>query len=151
MTARPFQLGSPGAGGEFVRQQSRFRDWVTADGSSGYKAEPGRYHLYTAIACPWSHRAVIVRMLKGLEDVIGVSWIHPYRDERGWAFPGGEFVDDLHGWRFLSEAYHATVDDYEGRVTVPVLWDKETARVVSNESADIIRMLNAEFDEWGDA
>jgi putative glutathione S-transferase len=136
--------------GEFVRQQSRFRDWVTADGSSGYRAEPGRYHLYVAIACPWSHRAVIVRKLKGLEDAIGVSWIHPYRDERGWAFPGGEFTDDLHGWDFLSEAYDATVDDYDGRVSVPVLWDKETGRIVSNESADIIRMLGSEFDEWGD-
>ena len=137
--------------GDFVRQQSRFRDWVTADGSSGFKAEPGRYHLYIALACPWSHRAVIVRKLKGLEGTIGVSWIHPYRDERGWAFPGGEFTDDLHGWDFLSEAYDATVDGYDGRVSVPVLWDKETGRIVSNESADIIRMLNSEFDEWGDA
>ncbi len=143
-------LGSELARGEFVRQQSRFRDWVTADGSSGHPAAPGRYHLYVAIACPWSHRAVIVRKLKRLEDAIGVSWIHPYRDERGWAFPGGEFTDDLHGWDFLSEAYEATVSNYEGRVSVPVLWDKETERIVNNESADIIRMFNSEFDEWGD-
>lgn len=135
--------------GEFVRQQSRFRDWVTADGSSGYRAEPGRYHLYVALACPWSHRTVIVRMLKRLEDVIGVSYIHPFRDERGWAFAGGPYRDDVNGWEFLSEAYEATTPGYEGRVSVPVLWDKETGRVVSNESADIVRMLNAEFDEWG--
>jgi putative glutathione S-transferase len=124
---------------------------VTADGSSGYRAEPGRYHLYVCLACPWSHRTVIVRMLKGLEDVVGMSEIHPFRDERGWAFPGGRFSDDVNGFSFLSEAYEATAPGYDGRVSVPVLWDRETGRIVSNESADIVRMLNAEFDEWGEA
>ena len=153
MSVRPrqFELGREVDRGEFVRQQSRFRDRVTADGSSGYAAEPGRYHLYVALACPWSHRAVIVRRLKRLEDAIGISYLHPFRDERGWAFSGGEFTDDLHGWDLLREAYDESVEDYEGRVTVPVLWDRETRRIVSNESADIIRMLNSEFDEWADA
>jgi putative glutathione S-transferase len=137
--------------GDFVRQESRFRDWVTADGSSGYRAEPGRYHLYVALACPWSHRAVIVRMLKRLEDAVGISYIHPYRDERGWAFPGGRYSDDVNGFEFLREAYERNVPGYDGRVSVPVLWDRETGGVVSNESADIIRMLNSEFDEWGDS
>jgi putative glutathione S-transferase len=137
--------------GEFVRQQSRFRNWVTADGSSGFKAEPGRYHLYVSLACPWSHRAVVVRQQKGLEDVIGMSFLHPFRDERGWAFDGDEYVDELHGWEFLSEAYERTAPGYEGRVTVPVLWDRETGRMVSNESADIVRMFGSAWDEWGDA
>jgi putative glutathione S-transferase len=143
--------GAGQSDGDFVRQQSKFRDWVTADGSSGYRAEPGRYHLYVSLACPWSHRAVIVRMLKRLEDVVSMSHIHPFRDERGWALPGGEFADEVNGFRFLSEAYEATVPGYDGRVSVPVLWDRETGRVVNNESADIVRMLNSEFDEWGDA
>jgi putative glutathione S-transferase len=147
---RSFELGREVEGGEFRRQQSRFRGWVTADGSSGFRSEPGRYHLYVALACPWSHRAVIVHRLKQLDDAIGLSYIHPYRDERGWAFTD-DFVDDLHGWELLREAYEQTVDDYEGRVTVPVLWDRETGQVVSNESSDIIVMLNSEFDEWGDA
>ena len=150
VAARRFELGREVEGGQFRRQQSRFRDWVSADGSSGYRAEGGRYHLYVALACPWSHRAVIVHKLKKLEAAVGISHIHPYRDQRGWAFSDG-FTDDLHGWDFLQEAYTATVDDYEGRVTVPVLWDRETGRVVSNESADIILMLNSEFDSWGDA
>ena len=145
-----FGLGREVERGEFVRQQSRFRDRVTADGSSGFRAEPGRYHLYVALACPWSHRTVIVRALKGLEEAVGVSYLHPYRDERGWAFSGDGFVDDLHGWEFLSEAYTASSPDFEGRVSVPVLWDRETERIVSNESADIVRMLGREWDEWGD-
>jgi putative glutathione S-transferase len=145
------QIGLEVAKGEFVRQSSRFRDWVTADGSSGYKAEPGRYHLYVALACPWSHRTVIVRQLKGLSDVIGVSYLHPYRDERGWAFDGDEFTDSLHGWEFLSSAYLASDASYSARVSVPVLWDRETGRIVSNESADIVRMFGSAWDEWGDA
>jgi len=143
-------LGAESQRGEFVRQQSRFRGWVTGDGSSEFPAEPGRYHLYVALACPWSHRAVIVRELKGLQDVIGVSYLHPYRDEQGWAFDGQEFVDDLHGWEFLSDAYLASEPSYDARVSVPVLWDRETGRIVSNESADIVRMFNSEWDEWGD-
>jgi glutathionyl-hydroquinone reductase len=134
-------------GGRFVRQESRFRDRVSADGSTGFKAEPGRYHLYVSLACPWAHRAVIVRMLKGLEDVIGMTIVDPIRDERGWRFFRDE-PDPLHGWRYLSEAYLISDPQFEGRVTVPVLWDKQTGRIVSNESADIVEMLNAEWDEW---
>lgn len=136
--------------GRFERQRSRFTDWVTADGSSGLRAEPGRFHLYVARACPWSQRALIVRHLKGLEGAIGVSFIHPYRDERGWAFAGGRYVDQLHGWDFLAEGYDATDPDYAGRISVPVLWDRETNRIVNNESGDIVRMLNSEWNEWGD-
>src|SRR4051794_15700920 len=133
--------------GRFVRQQSAFRDRVSADGSSGYKAEPGRYHLYVSLACPWAHRTVIVRMLKGLEDAIPMTVVDPIRDERGWRFTDAE-PDPLHGWRYLSEAYTQTDSAFEGRVTVPVLWDKQTGRIVSNESADVVEMLNSEFDEW---
>jgi glutathionyl-hydroquinone reductase len=138
-------------GGRFLRQKSRFTDWVTADGSSGLRAEPGRYHLYVARACPWSQRTLIVRHLKGLEDAIDVSYANPYRDERGWAFTGGAFVDDLHGWDLLEEAYNASDPDFRGRITVPVLWDRETGRIVNNDSGDIVRMLNRAWDEWGDA
>ena len=137
--------------GRFLRQKSRFTDWVTADGSSGFRAEPGRYHLYVGRACPWSQRAMIVRHLKGLEDTIGISFVNPYRDERGWAFEGDGFVDDLHGWDFLSEAYRASDPRFDGRISVPVLWDRETGRIVNNDSADIVRMLNSAWDEWGDA
>jgi putative glutathione S-transferase len=138
--------------GRYVRSESAFRERVTADGSSGFKAEPGRYHLYVSLACPWAHRAIIVRRLKQLEDVISLSLVDPIRDERGWAFdegPGG-FPDPVNEFGFLADAYTATDPEYDGRVTVPVLWDKRTERAVSNESAEIIRMLNAEFDEWGD-
>ena len=138
--------------GRFVRQASRFRDAVTADGSSGYPAEPGRYHLYVSLACPWAHRTIIVRRLKGLEDVISMSVVDPVRDERGWAFTEGRGhgPDTLNGFEFLSEAYQRSDPCFTGRVTVPVLWDRETGRIVNNESAEIIRMLNAEFDAWGD-
>jgi len=138
--------------GRFVRQASRFRDRVTADGSSGFPAAPGRYHLYVSYACPWAHRAIIVRRLKRLETVITMSVVDPVRDERGWAFRRGDGhgPDLAEGFAFLSEAYTTTDPDWEGRVTVPVLWDTETGRIVNNESADVIRMLNSEFDEWGD-
>ncbi len=122
--------------GAFVRQSSRFRGRP--------EGGPEQHHLYVALACPWSQRAVIARAVLGLEDTLSISYAHPYRDERGWAFPGDRFTDDLNDFRFLKEAYDATVDDYEGRVTVPVLWDKDAQRIVSNESADIIRI----FDEW---
>ena len=138
-----------GRRGEFVRQESVFRDRVTADGSSGYRAEAGRYHLYVSYACPWAHRAILFRRLKGLESAIGMTVVDPIRDERGWAFTdavGGP--DPMNGFRFLAEAYRATDRDFEGRVTVPVLWDQKTGRVVNNESSEIIRMLNSEFDEW---
>jgi putative glutathione S-transferase len=128
------------AAGAFVRQQSRFRGWT--DRESG----PGRYHLYAAPACPWSHRTIIVRRLKGLEDELGMSLLHPYRDRRGWHFAGGEFTDDLQRFEFLAEAYEATEPGYDGRVSVPVLWDKDAEAIVNNESTDIVRMLN----DWGD-
>jgi putative glutathione S-transferase len=142
-----------GASGEFRRQNSAFRDRVTADGSSGYPAEAGRYHLYVSLACPWASRALLVRRLKGLEDVIGLTVVDPYRDDRGWAFrpgtvtPPGE-ADPLHGWSFLSEAYEASDPGFDGRVTVPVLWDTKTDRIVNNESSEVVRMLNAEFDAF---
>lgn len=141
------------AAGRFVRQESRFRRWVTADGSSGLPAEPGRYHLYVSLACPWAHRTIIVRMLKGLQDVVSMSVVDPLRDERGWAFTEGRGhgPDPVNGFRFLSEAYARTDPDFDGRVTVPTLWDRVTGSVVNNESSEIIRMLNSEFDEWGDA
>jgi glutathionyl-hydroquinone reductase len=130
--------------GEYLRTDSIFRRWI---GQDGLEPEAGRYHLYVALACPWSHRTVIVRMLKGLEDAIGISHLHPYRDERGWAFPGGRFVDEINGFDFLAEAYSATDPDYDGRISVPVLWDKQTGTIVNNESAEIIRMLGSTFDE----
>jgi putative glutathione S-transferase len=133
--------------GRFVRQSSAFRDRVTADGSSGFPAEPGRYHLYVSLACPWAHRTIIVRMLKGLEDAIGMTVVDPIRDGRGWRFLPSQ-PDPLHGWTYLSEAYLATDPGYRGRVSVPVLWDTQTGRMVSNESADIVEMLNSEWDEW---
>ena len=151
MTARPvhFELGEElSPDGRFVRQESAFRRWITADGSSGFPAEPGRYHLYAALACPWSQRSLIVRLLKELEDVLPVSYAHPYRDSRGWAFPGGEFVDRANGFEFLVEAYLATDPAFDDRVTVPVIWDTETRQIVSNESGDIMRMLGAAFDAF---
>ena len=122
--------------GTFVRQQSRFRGRP--------EGGPERHHLYVALACPWSQRAVIARAVLGLEDALGISYADPYRDDRGWAFTGGRFTDEINDFSFLKEAYDATVENYEGRVTVPVLWDTETSTIVSNESADIIRI----FDEW---
>jgi putative glutathione S-transferase len=147
MTLDRFDLGREASdSGEFVRQDSAFRDFVTADGSSGFPAAAGRYHLYVARACPWAHRTLIVRRLKGLEEAIGVSYAHPYRDARGWAFPGGDYVDDLNGFSFLAEAYERADPNFDGRVSVPVLWDKVTGTIVNNESSDIVRMLGSEFD-----
>ncbi|UCF68195.1 MAG: glutathione S-transferase family protein [Acidobacteriota bacterium] len=134
--------------GSFVRQESRFRQWVTADGSSDYPAERGRYHLYVSLACPWAHRTMIFRKLKKLEDVISLSIVDPVRDERGWAFHEG-FEDPVNGFRFLADAYRATEPDFDLRVTVPVLWDKQRGRIVNNESSEIIRMLNSAFDGVG--
>lgn len=135
-------------GGRFVRQDSSFRNWVSADGSSGYPAQAGRYHLYVSLACPWAHRTVILRKLKGLEDAIGMSCVDPHRDERGWAFrkERGGTGDRVNGWQYLSEGYLATDPRYDARVSVPVLWDTKTGRIVNNESADIIVMLNDAFD-----
>jgi glutathionyl-hydroquinone reductase len=136
--------------GAFVRQQSIFRDWISSDGSTPYPPVAGRYHLYACWACPWAHRTIIGRRLKGLEDAIGMSYVDPIRDERGWAFTGGEFTDEINGFQFLSEAYARTDPSYRGRVSVPVLWDKETGRIVSNESADILRMLDQCFGDLAD-
>ncbi len=132
--------------GRFRRQQSTFRDWVTSDGSSAFPLEADRYHLYVCLACPWSHRTVIVRALKGLEAAVSMSFADPFRDERGWAFTGGAFEDPVNGFAFLSQAYLASDPQYSARVTVPVLWDKVGHRIVSNESADIVRMFNGVFD-----
>jgi putative glutathione S-transferase len=138
------------ADGEFVRQGDRFRQWVTADGSSGFPAVPGRYHLYVSLACPWAHRTIVTRKLKRLESVVGMTVVDPIRDERGWRFTESD-PDPLHAWRFLREAYVASDPDYSARVTVPVLWDKETQRIVSNSDDDIMRMFETEFDAYGDA
>lgn len=138
--------------GEFVRQEDRFRGWVTADGSSGYPAEPGRYHLYVSLACPWAHRTVILRKLKRLENVVGMTVVDPIRDEKGWAFRNGPGYseDPINGFRYLSEAYKKTDPTFNDRVTVPVLWDKKTGRIVSNSDDDIMRMLNSEFNHLTD-
>lgn len=136
-------------GGAFVRSESRFRDRVAADGSTRFAPEAGRYHLYVSYACPWAHRTLIVRALKGLEDVIGLSVVEPLMLENGWELAEG--ADPVNGARFLHEVYTRADPAYTGRVTVPVLWDRATGTIVSNESAEIIRMLNREFDAFGDA
>lgn len=138
------------AAGEFTRQDDAFRQWVTADGSSGYPAASRRYHLYVSWACPWAHRTIIVRKLKKLEGVVGMTVVDPIRDERGWAFREGpgHSQDPVNGFRFLSEAYRATDPHYHGRATVPVLWDTVTKRIVSNSDDDLIRMFNHEFNAF---
>jgi glutathionyl-hydroquinone reductase len=145
------------SGGRFVRTDSQFRNWVTADGSpgpsgeGGFRAEPGRYHLYVSLACPWAHRTLILRKLKGLEDMISISAVNTYMGSEGWTFrPGpGVIADPLHNATRLYEVYLAAQPDYSGRVTVPVLWDKQRGVIVSNESAEILRMFNSAFDEVG--
>jgi putative glutathione S-transferase len=148
------------AGGEFKRQQSHFRKWVGLDPSTGertaFAAEPGRYCLYVSLACPWCHRTTIVRELAGLTEAIPTYYVAPFRDERGWAFtgerfddgPGGEYLDPLHGWSFMSEAYRLSDPAYNARVTVPVLWDTQSTTILNNESSDIIRMM-ASADSLG--
>jgi putative glutathione S-transferase len=141
-----YSLGRESADdGSFQRQESQFRRWVSADAGAEFPPVAGRYHLYVARACPWAHRTMIARRLMGLEESIGISFVDPIRDERGWAFTGGRYVDDVNGFTFLSEGYIATDPAYEARVTVPVLWDKESGVIVSNESADILRMLGTVF------
>ena len=143
--------------GRFARSESQFRNWVTADGGAGptgeagFKAESGRYHLYVSLACPWAHRTLIFRRLKGLEDMISVSVVNPLMREHGWTFNPDEGVvqDPIHQAQYLHQIYTADDPEYTGRVTVPVLWDKHQNRLVSNESADIIRMLNTAFDGIG--
>lgn len=122
--------------GAFERSPALFREIVEIH-------EPGRYHLYIASACPWCHRTTMMRRLKGLEEVVGVSHLDPIRDQRGWAFTGGLYTDEIEGMRFLSEAYIRTEPQYTGSVTAPVLWDRQTGRIVNNESSEIIRMFNS--------
>ncbi|WP_026618873.1 glutathionyl-hydroquinone reductase [Ensifer sp. WSM1721] len=140
--------------GHFKRSESQFRNWVTADGSpgpsgtGGFKAEAGRYHLYVSLACPWAHRTLIFRKLKKLEDIVSLSIVDPLMQANGWEFKGenGGTVDHLFGSRALWEVYVRAEPIYSGRVTVPVLWDKQKNTIVSNESAEIIRMFNSAFD-----
>ena len=143
--------------GRFEREDAGFRNWVTADGSAGpsgiggFKAEPNRYHLYVSLACPWAHRTTIYRKLKGLEDMISLSIVHPFMGDKGWTFAEGAGViaDAIVKADYLYEVYIAAKPDYTGRVTVPILWDKKTNTIVSNESSEIIRMFNSAFDEVG--
>ena len=132
------------ASGRLVRQPNAFRERITADGSSGYPAEPGRYHLYVSLACPWAHRAIIVRRLLGLEDAISLSVVDPIRDERGWAFTAG-YEDPVNGFAFLGEAYLASDPTFVGRYTVPVVWDRATRRIVTNDYPNITTQLEIAF------
>jgi putative glutathione S-transferase len=144
--------------GEFQRQPDAFREWVSNDGSTSYPAAADRYHLYVSLACPWASRTVIFRKLKGLDEAIGMTIVDPIRDEEGWAFrdpsgkipPGAPFesTDSINGFQFLREAYKATNPDYSERVTVPVLWDKQTKKIVNNCEDDICRMFNDRFNDF---
>jgi putative glutathione S-transferase len=145
--------------GRFVRKASSFRSWVTPDGSAGpsgeggFKAESGRYHLYVSLACPWAHRTLIMRARKGLEESISLSVVHWLMAEEGWSFADGPGVipDPIHQAQFLHQVYTAAQSDFSGRVTVPILWDKKTGTIVSNESSEIMRMFNSAFDGIGAA
>lgn len=144
-------------GGRFVRSDAQFRNWITADGSpgptgeGGFEAQPGRYHLYVSLACPWANRTLILRALKGLEDMISVSVVNPLMAENGWTFAPDEGVipDPVANAQFLYQVYLRADPGYSGRVTVPILWDLERNTIVSNESSDIIRMLNSAFNGIG--
>ncbi len=143
--------------GRYERQDSSFRNWVTADGSAGpsgkggFKAEAGRYHLYVSLACPWAHRTMILRKLKGLEDMISMSVVNSFMGSEGWTFAAGPGViaDNINHVSRLHELYTKADPEFTGRVTVPVLWDKQTDTIVSNESSEILRMLNSAFDQIG--
>ena len=145
------------SGGHFVRKAPQFRSWVTVDGTAGpsgdggFKAESGRYHLYVSLACPWAHRTLIFGALKELEQMISVSVVHWYMAEDGWTFAAGDGVlpDTVNDAQLMHEVYTKAMSDYSGRVTVPVLWDKQTKTIVSNESSEIIRMFNSAFDGIG--
>ena len=145
------------SGGRFERKDASFRNWITKDGSKGvsgaggFKAEPNRYHLYVSLACPWAHRTLIYRKLKGLTDMISVSVVNPIMGENGWTFADAEGViaDPIFNANYLYEIYTAAQADYTGRVTVPVVWDKQSQTIVSNESSEIIRMFNSAFDDVG--
>jgi len=134
--------------GAFRRPPSAFRAWVEPDGE--HPPQAGRYHLYVSLACPWAHRTIIARGLKGLEDVVSLSLVDPIRDEDGWAFTGGRFTDPINGFGLLSQAYDATDTAYTGRISVPVLWDREPGVIVNNESADILRILDTGFGDLAD-
>jgi putative glutathione S-transferase len=138
---------------EFERQEDAFRDWITADGSSDYRAEQDRYHLYVSLACPWAHRSLIVRKLNGLDGVVGATVVDPVRNGGGWRFGTGDgFSEDpINGFEFLGEAYAATDPSWDGRVTVPVLWDKKTGRIVNNSEDDICLMFNSAFAEYANS
>jgi len=137
------------SGGRFVRSESQFRNWITPDGvagpsgEGGFPAEAGRYHLYVSLACPWAHRTLIFRKLKGLEKLIDVSVVHPHMLDQGWAFAEPE---PLYGFNYVHQLYTKEKPDYSGRVSVPMLWDKLRERIVSNESSEIIRMFNSAFN-----
>ena len=148
--------------GEFQRQEDAFREWISADSSTPYPAVANRYHLYVSLACPWASRTLIVRKLKGLEGAIGLTIVDPFRDEKGWAFRDPEMIqpgtsldkiddfestDPINGFKYLSEAYTATNPKFDGRVTVPVLWDKETKKIVNNCEDEICLMFNNAFHE----
>src|SRR6202158_928911 len=149
--------------GEFQRKEDAFRKWISSDGSTSYPGAAGRYHLYVSLACPWASRTVIFRKLKGLENAIGLTIVDPFRDEKGWAFrdpertkPGSslkdldqfESTDPVNRFRYLSEAYQATDPNFKERVTVPVLWDKETKKIVNNCEDDICPMFNRVCNEF---
>lgn len=144
-------------GGKFARSESQLRNWVTADGSAGpsgeagFQAEAGRYHLYVSLACPWAHRTLIFRKLKGLETMISVSVVNPFMREHGWTFAEDEGVvaDPIFQAQYMHQIYTYADPKYTGRVTIPVLWDKQQNKLVNNESAEIIRMFNSAFDEIG--
>lgn len=144
-------------GGRFVRKASQFRNWITPDGSpgstgqGGFTAEPNRYHLYVSYACPWAHRTLIFRTLKGLQEIIPISVVNWFMGEQGWTFAPAEGVipDPFYNAEYLHQIYAKAEPKYTGRVTVPVLWDKQTETIVNNESAEIIRMFNSAFDYLG--
>ena len=134
------------ASGEFKRQEDAFRDWISTDNSTPFPVVANRYHLYVSLACPWASRTLIARKLLGLEEVIGMTVVDPVRDERGWAFRDPNLSSEpINGFHFLAEAYELTDPNFDGRVTVPVLWDKETRRIVNNCEDDICRMFNDAF------
>jgi len=136
--------------GRFVRQEDAFRQWISADGRTGYLAEAGRYHLYVSLACPWAHRTILMRSLQRLDAVVGMTVVDPVRDDRGWAFRDGpsHSRDPVNGFSFLSEAYLATDPGYRGRVTVPALWDTKTKKIVNNSDDDILRIFETEFSAF---
>ncbi|VAX05750.1 Glutathione S-transferase, omega [hydrothermal vent metagenome] len=135
--------------GEFKRMESSFRNWITADGSSDFKAEADRYHLYVSAACPWAHRTIIFRKLKKLENIIGLSIVEAQMLEQGWTFSAsGKYVDHLHASKFMHEIYTRADQKFTGQITVPVLWDKKENTIINNESSEIIRMFNSVFDSF---